>query len=153
GSPDALDLKDCPRIHPVLVTYEEAIGLESVRQQAEAKFNVALQAEEGKRKQVGRLLILTVEEVEILDGLALRHSAEAVIRDYADYVRANPKDRVGSFRSFVCNSQYNYNPPRLINTMAGKCYQKAMDEIGAELQRRHAEAEKRRVREADSLSV
>jgi len=148
GSPDALELRDFPRIHPVLVTYEEAIGLESVRQQAEAKFNAALQVPEEKRKQVGRLLILTVEEVEILDGLALRHSPEAVIRDYAEYVAANPKDRAGSFRSFVCNSRYNYDPPRLIHTMAGKCYQRAMDDIGPELERRNAEAEARRIREA-----
>ena len=41
GSPKVLVLKDCQRIHPVLVTYEEAIGLEAIRQQAEAKFNGA----------------------------------------------------------------------------------------------------------------
>jgi hypothetical protein len=143
GSPKALDLKDCPRIHPVLVTYEEALGLESVRQQAEAKFTAALQVDDEKRKQVGRLLILTVEEVEILAGLALRHCLEDVVGDYADYVTANPKDRAGSFRSFICNSRYNKNPSRPIETLVGEYYRRAMDQIGPELERRHAEAEGR----------
>lgn len=140
GSPKALDLKDCSRIHPVLVTYEESLGLELVRRQTEEKFTSALQIDDEKRKQVGELLILTVEEVEILEGLALRHPPEDIIRDYAAYVTANPKDYAGSFRSFICNSEYNKNPPRLIETMVGECYRRAMDQIGPELERRHAEA-------------
>ena len=117
------------------------MGLESIRQQAEAKFNAALQVEEGKRKQVGRLLILTVDDVELLDGLALRHSPETVICEYADFVTKHPKVRAGSFRSFVLTSRYNNNLPRLIDTMAGKCYQKAIGYLLPELERRYAEAE------------
>jgi hypothetical protein len=150
GSPKTLDLKDCPRVYPVLVTFEEALGLESVRQQAETKFIAALQVDHEKRKQVGELLILTVEEVEILEGLALRHSLEDVIQDYANYVRAHPKDRAGSFRSFICNSEYNKNPPRPIDTMVGECYRRAMDHIGPELERRHAEAISRGDRDAEA---
>jgi hypothetical protein len=74
------------------------------REQAEAKFNAALSVEEGTRKQVGTMLILTVEEIEILDCLALRYSREDVIRDYPDLVTANPRDTASSFRGFVCNS-------------------------------------------------
>jgi hypothetical protein len=140
GSPKALDLQDCPRIHPVLVTFEEALGLESVRQMAEAKFTSALQVDGEKRQQIGALLILTVEEIEILEGLALRHPAEDIVRDYVAYVTTHPKDRAGSFRSFICNSEYNKNPPRPIETMVGDWYHRAMEEIGPELERRHAEA-------------
>ncbi len=143
GSPKSLELKDCPRIHPVLVTYEEAVGLESVRQQAEAKLTAALQVDRAPRTQVGRLLILTIEEVEILESLALRHCPEDIIRDYAAYLTANPKDRAGSFRSFVCNSPYNQNPPLSIETIVGEWYSKAIDQIGAEVERRQAAAEAR----------
>lgn len=140
GSPKTLNLQDCPRIHPVLVTYEEALGLESVRQQAEVKFTSALQIDDRRRKQVGPLLILTIEEVEILEGLALRHPPEDIIRDYAAYVTANPKDRASSFRSFIFNSGYNKNPSRPIDTMLGECYRRAMDQIRPELEKRQAEA-------------
>jgi hypothetical protein len=121
-----------------------------VRQQAEAKFAAALQLDGEKRSQVGQLLILTIEEVEILESLSLRHSPEDIIRDYAAYVTANPKDRAGSFRSFVCNSRYNQNPPRPIETLVGEWYRKAMDQIGAELERRHAEAEAHRATDAET---
>ena len=50
------------------------------------------------------MLILTVEEIAILDCLALRYFREDVIRDYPDHVTANPRDTAGSFRGFVCNS-------------------------------------------------
>ena len=140
GSPKPLDLKDCPRIHPVLVTYEEALGLEAVRQQAQAKFTSALRIDDTRREQVGVLLILTVDEVEILEGLALRHPAENIISEYAAYVTANPKNRTGSFRSFVCNSEYNKNAHNPNETLVGKCCLRALDQIASELKKRHAEA-------------
>lgn len=150
GSPHALDLKDCPRIHPVLVTYEEAVGLESVRQQAETKFMGALQREGARSDQVGHLLILTVEEVEILEKLALDHSPEDLIADYVNYVVANPKDRAGSFRSFVYNGKYNAPRPSPGSSMVEECYRKAMDAIGEELNRRYAEVEASRSTDVDT---
>jgi hypothetical protein len=89
-----------------------------------SNFTAALQVDDERRKQVGRLLILTFEGVEILEGLALRHCPEDIIRDYADYVTANPRDRAGSFRSFICNSGYNKNPPRPIETLIGEYYRR-----------------------------
>ena len=148
GSPKAFQLQDCQRVHPVLVTYEEALGLEAVRQQAEAKFVEALQREGASTERVDRLLILTAEEVEILESLALRHSPEDVIRDYAAHVTANPKDRAGSFRSFVCNGDYNKNPSLPRETMVGEYYSRAMAWIGEEMEVRHAAAEGRRTTDA-----
>ncbi len=153
GSSASIDLRGWPLIHPVLVTYEEAIGLESIRQYAETKFNDALQIEEEKRKQIGHLLILTVDEMEMLDGLALRHSPERIIRGYQEYLSANPKDRASSFRSFICNSRYNSDPPPLIDTMVGQCYQRAMDDIGQELERRDAEVKAGTARKTEAPAV
>jgi hypothetical protein len=150
GSHKPFDLKDCQRIHPVLVTYEKGLGLEAVRQQAEAKFTATLQIDEQKRKQVGRLLILTIEEVELLETLALRHSLEEVIRDYADHLTANLLGQASSFRSFICNGQYNHNPPRSGETMVGDCFRRAMDWIGLDLERRHATAEARDAMNSDN---
>jgi hypothetical protein len=116
------------------------VGLEAVRQLAEAKLADALELDGVARKQVGRLLILTIHEIEILDKLALEHSPEEVIADYAAHVSANPKDRAGSFCSFVFNSKYNTRRPAAGTSMVDKLAQKAMDEIGRELERRHAEA-------------
>src|SRR5262249_35912567 len=74
--------------------------------EAEAKFVAALERDGPQTDRVGRLLILTVEEIEILEHLAIIHSPEDVITDYAGFIAANPKDRAGSFRSFIASRGY-----------------------------------------------
>jgi hypothetical protein len=140
GSPKPFQLQDSQKVYPVLVTYEESVGLEAVRQQAEAKFVEALRREGADAERVGRLLILTVEEVEILEALAVRHSPEAVIRDYVAHVVAHPKDPAGSFRTFIGNGSYGKNSPLPRATMVGECYSHALGWIGEELEARHAAA-------------
>jgi hypothetical protein len=135
GSPKALDLQNCHRIHPVLVTYEESVGLESIRQLANAKFTAALKREDIRSDRVGTLLILTIKELEILERLALHHQVESIVREYVDYVTAHPKDRAGSFRSFVSNKGYNDRPSGG-KSMVEETYCRAMREFGGELTRR-----------------
>jgi hypothetical protein len=134
GSPKQLDLSGCRRVFPVMVTLEPAMGLESVRQQAQAKFTSLLQVDDEGRNRIGELLILTIEDVEILEGLARKHPAHKVIRDYASYVAANPQDLAGSFRSFV----YNKNPVPPPDTGVGQLYSCAMEKIRLELEDRCA---------------
>lgn len=59
----------------MLVVYEEAIGLEAVRQRAEERFAAALGGDWIEKGRVGQLLILTVDEIEILDHLSLSQPA------------------------------------------------------------------------------
>jgi hypothetical protein len=143
GSSKPLDLSACPRIHPVLITLETALGLESVRQQAQTKFMELLQVDEGTRKRIGDFLILTVEDVEILEGLARRYSAADIIRDYAAYVAKRPQDLVGSFRSFVYNTEYNKNPTPPLDTAVGELCSRALDLIRGEVEERFAEVSAR----------
>jgi hypothetical protein len=139
GSPKRLDLSACPRVFPVMVTLEPTLGLESVRQQAQAKFTSMLQVGEEGRKRIGELLILTIEDIEILEGLASRHSAHEVVRDYASYVAAHPNDLAGSFRSFVYSSEYNKNPTPPPETGVGQLCSRAMETIRVELEKRSAD--------------
>lgn len=136
GSRETLSLSNHPLIHPVLITYEEAMGLESVRQHCQEKFSSALQIESEKRKQIGELLVLTIEEIEILERLALKDSPETILQEYVAYLRAHQNDRAGSFHSFVCSSRFNRNPPPLEETLVGNCYKEAMRQIGQEIKQR-----------------
>jgi hypothetical protein len=141
GSPKSLDLSEHPTIHPVLVVYEEAMGLELVRQRAHAKFAAALTInDDERRRQVGDLLILTVEEMETLQALAARHPAEKILSDYAQHLKSDQKTPGGSFRSFIYSSEYNSNFPRASETIVGQLYKRAADQLGVELNRRYAMA-------------
>ncbi len=140
GSPLGLDLRWVSRIHPVLVTYEQGVGLESVRQVAASQFNSALKIDNAARQRVGELLILTIDELEILDGLACYHAVEEVVNAYVAHIRANPTDRAGSFRSFIINSKYNQRSARSPETFVASQYRTEFGEISADIQKRYATA-------------
>jgi hypothetical protein len=137
GLGKALDLSSCPQILPTLVTYEEAVGFESVRQYAHQKFFEALDVPDTELARIGPLLILTVEEIEILEGLAKQgYLADEILREYIAYVQENPRNYSGSFRRFTSKRKY---PKRSSEqSMVAKIYQRSFQTIGAELEKRFA---------------
>jgi hypothetical protein len=137
GAGEGLDLSGCKHLFPVIVAYEEAVALEAVRQEADAKLRLALDKERASADRVGPLLVLNIDEVEMLEDLAHRRAPLAVIHEYVDYLRENPKDRAGSFRSFVTNRGYgdDQEPGRsLVQRTFHRAMELAGEEIGARQQ-------------------
>lgn len=60
-----------------------------------------------------------------------------MLREYADYVTQNPRDRAGSFLSFVMNRGYG-RAPSGGKSMVGETYRRTLDEIAAEVNQRMA---------------
>lgn len=135
GPSDGLDLSGCPHIFPAVVAYEESVAMEAVRQQADAKLRAALKKLGADPDRVAPLLVLCVDDVEVLESLARKYNPRQVIHDYVDYTRRNPKDRAGSFRSYVCN--HGYGKDRSCgDSLVERVFHKAMEEAGAEIERR-----------------
>jgi hypothetical protein len=139
GAGQGLDLSGCKHLFPVIVAYEEAVGIEAIRQEADVKLRQALAKERAPTDSVGPLLVLNIDEVEILEDLAHRYSPLAVIHDYVDYLRKNPRDRAGSFRSFVTNHGYgdDREPDR---SLVQRIFHRAMELAKAEIEPRQQPA-------------
>lgn len=132
GPGDGLDLAGCPHLIPAIIAYEEAVALEAVRQGADVKFRAALAKSGADADRVGPLLVLCVDDLEILEELAHKHYARQVIHDYLDHVRGNPKDRAGSFRSFVCNRGYAKDRSCGLSFVE-RTYQRALEQADTEI--------------------
>lgn len=138
GAGASLTLSDCRTILPAIVVYDESLGLEAVRQRADVKLRAALEKLSVDPDRIGPLLVLTIEDMEILDALAKRQTAKDVLTTYAQYVREHLTDRLGSFRSFVANSGYQKNRPE-DPTFSERLFRKAWESARADIASRHGE--------------
>jgi len=148
GDRHALDVGECAHIFPVLVTYEEAVGVEAVRQIAEAKFRAELKGHELDTSKVGPLLVLSIDDVEAMESLAPVCIPRDILHEYADYIQQNPKDRAGSFRSFVYNRGYGKDL-RVSESLTGRLYSHAVQLVRDELDRRHDRDSESPTKESD----
>lgn len=133
------DVAACTNIFPAIVVYEGAIALEAVRQQADAKLRSALANLKVDTNRVGPLLLLCTDDVETLEGMAKVYAPKQIILDYVDHFRNNPKDRVGSFRTFVRNRQYVKGVSAgvsFVDSTANRVLEQALAEVEA----RHAKS-------------
>jgi hypothetical protein len=105
-----LDLLQSGKIHPVLVVYDELIGIQAVRQLAQTQFDEAIALDDilkdKVKEKVGALLILTVDEVELLEALSHTKQVEKLLGEFAEYVAKHSNDRGATFRSFLTNHGY-----------------------------------------------
>src|SRR5262249_41114904 len=67
---------------PVLVTYEDAVGLGAIRRRVDGKLRDTLKSEGVDPTAVGPLLILTIQDIESLEALAHRNQWADVVRGY-----------------------------------------------------------------------
>jgi hypothetical protein len=132
---NGLGLSAYQHIFPAIIAYEEAVALEAVRQEADAKLRASLQKEGADPSRVGPLLVLCVDDVEVLESLARKHEVRQVIQGYVEHIRRNPKDRAGSFRSYICNCGYAKDPS-CGESLVERLFHKAMRESGEEIERR-----------------
>ena len=137
GSPQKLDLSKCSTIIPMLVTYEDAVALEAVRQHAELRFTESLQKQGVESSQIGPLLIFSVHDVELLETLATKRPAKELVASYAKHVRDNPKDRIGNFRTFAATQGWLL-PAKTNDGWIVRSEKRIRDEWHSELKRRNA---------------
>jgi hypothetical protein len=78
--------------------------------------------------------------VEALEGLAKHYSPYKLLHEYSRYFQGRPKDRDGSFRSFINNRGIGKDLP-ISESFVGQLYHKAMDQAASELERRQADLE------------
>jgi hypothetical protein len=88
GPGESLDLSGCKHIIPTVIAYEELVALEAVRQQADAKLRAALQRQGADPNRIGPLLLLSIDDLEVLEDLARQHRACDVVHDYVGSSRS-----------------------------------------------------------------
>jgi hypothetical protein len=98
-------------ISPVIVTYEDAIGLGSVRRWAERKMRDALKTEGVDAAKVGPLLILTTHDIEMLEALSHKNQWADMIRGYSKYVQNHPDDPIATFGVFLSKNNHQSEEP------------------------------------------
>ncbi len=101
GSGHALDISGCPTIYPMIVSYDDAMSIEAVRQYAEANFRVSLEKRGVDPTRVSTLFVFSLKDFETLEAVAKKFPPKQLLSEYADHIRKNPKDRLGSFRNFI----------------------------------------------------
>jgi hypothetical protein len=98
-------------IIPVLIAYEDAIGLGSVRRWADRKMRDALKKEGVDAAKVGPLLILTIHDIEVLEALSHKNQWADLIRGYAKYVQDHPDDPIATFGVFLSKNNFHSEEP------------------------------------------
>lgn len=98
-------------IIPVLVAYEDAIGLGSVRRWADGKMRDAFKKEGVAAAKVGPLLILTIHDIEVLEALSHKNQWAELIRGYAKYVQNHPDDPIATFGVFLSKNNFHSEEP------------------------------------------
>lgn len=135
GPGKPLELSGCRQIIPAIITLEETMGLEAIRQMTEKRLVASLSAKGVTTERIAPLLVLTVGEVELLEAISRRHRPVPLICEYLDYVRGNPKDRAGSFSSYVANRGLT-EEPGFGPSFSQQNRQKAFEEAQAQLEQR-----------------
>jgi hypothetical protein len=102
---------DKTTIIPVLVAYEDAIGLGAIRQWVDEKMRGALNKEGVDLAKIGPLLILTIHDIEVLEALAHKNQWVDMIRGYAKYVQDHPDDPMATFGVFLSTNAFQSEDP------------------------------------------
>jgi hypothetical protein len=98
-------------IIPMLVAYEDAIGLGAIRRCVDEKLRAALKKEAVDLARIGPLLILTAHDIEVLEALAHKSQSVEMIGGYAKYVQAHPDDPMATFGIFLSKSNFQSEDP------------------------------------------
>jgi hypothetical protein len=94
-------------IVPVLITYEPAVGFHSVQRRLQRKFQESLSVETIESGCVLPVVVLTIDNLEILQGLDNAAPARQILLQYAHHLKETTADRLGSFNDFLWNHYPN----------------------------------------------
>jgi hypothetical protein len=99
------------QIIPVVVVYEEAVGLGAIRRWADTRMREALMKENVDLARVGPLLVLTIHDIELLEALAIKQGWSDIIDGYVKYVLDHSTDPMATFSIFVSKQSYRSEDP------------------------------------------
>ncbi len=98
---DTFDLAGCTKLYPVLVLFDEGLGVHAVRRFLQDRFDEAMAKSNVSSDRVGPLMLLTVRDVETLAIAGHSLSVEKVLDEYGRHLLSQPGDYTGSFHSFL----------------------------------------------------
>lgn len=98
---EELDIPATSTIIPVLVVYDDSLGLHAVRNHVEAKLLAEVRNRKLPEDRIGPLCILTMRDVESIQDYSSGVSVEAIFKDYCEYLVKGREDTTGSFHGFI----------------------------------------------------
>lgn len=99
---EVLDISQKSKIIPALVVYDDSLTLHAVRNHVEGKFLAEVHARKLTEQRIGPLCVLSIRDIESIQGLSSGVSVETIFREYCDYlVSGGSQDVTGSFHGFV----------------------------------------------------
>ena len=98
---EELDIPATSKIVPVLVVYDDALGLHAIRNHVEQKFLTEVRNRSLPEDRIGPVCILTIRDVESLQDYSSGVSVETVFKDYFKYLVKGREDTTGSFHGFI----------------------------------------------------
>jgi hypothetical protein len=96
---------------PVLIAYEEAVGLGAIRRWADEKMRNAISKDGRDLARIGPLLVLTIHDIEVLEALAHKNQWVEMIRGYVKYVQDHPDDPMATFGVFLSKNNFQSEDP------------------------------------------
>jgi hypothetical protein len=102
---------DKTTIIPVLVAFEDVMGLGAIRRWVDDKLRDSLTKEGVDSSRVGPLLILTINDVEVLEALTHKNQWVDVIRGYAKYIQDHPDDPIATFPVYLSTCNFKQEDP------------------------------------------
>lgn len=86
---------------PVLITYEPLFGFHANRRRMQRKFDALLSPAAISTGRILPVVILTLDDLELLQGLSCEDNAKVILAKYAEYLLNYPTDRLGTFSGFI----------------------------------------------------
>lgn len=86
---------------PLLITYEPLFGFHANRRRMQRKFDTFLSPAATSSDRILPVVILTLDDLELLQGLSCEDNAKVILAKYAEYLLNYPTDRLGTFSGFI----------------------------------------------------
>lgn len=100
---DGVKLSPSPdtKFLPVLITYEPLFGFHANRRRMQRKFKSFLSPQAALSDRIMPIVILTLDDLELLQGLSCADNARTILLKYAEYLEDNTQNRLGTFQGFI----------------------------------------------------
>lgn len=130
ASGEGPDLAGCTLL-PMIVTYDQSLGMHPIQRRAQRKLAEILSAKGTRIDQLGPVLLLTVDDIELLQELQTEASIEEILLDYAKFLDRNPRDRIRCFRDFAYNRfpQHRSEAQSFLKENVSRVFEEVINEL------------------------
>lgn len=108
---EVLEISPTSKIIPVLVVYDDSLGLHAIRNHIESKFLEKARSRQIPLDRVGPLCLLTTRDIESIQNYSSGVSVSTIFNEYCDYLIKGRDDTTGSFHGFA-SQKYRKRPTR-----------------------------------------